>query len=137
MVAFVLATVLALAVANGVFFSKLVDGDVAVEMYKAIIQVDGFLIGFAGVLVTFVLAEMGRDSIAFSLSQPRRLYVLASLFVSASCLLLSIMLSLSGMSGLHDNLLVDSGIFFIPLYFLIYGVCFLCVVGSGAVMREP
>jgi hypothetical protein len=47
------------------------------------------------------------------------------------------MFSLSGMSGLHDNLLVDSRDFFVPLYFLIYGVCFLCVVASGAVVREP
>jgi hypothetical protein len=136
-VCLVLAAALTYAVATGVFLSKLVDRDVAVEMFKAIIQVDGFLIGFAGVLATFVLAEVGRRSIAFSVSQPHRIYVLASLFLSASFLLLSIMFSLSGMSGLHDNLLVDSREFFVPLYFLIDGVCFLCVVASGAVVREP
>jgi hypothetical protein len=61
--------------------------------------------------------------------------VLLSLFTSVGFLLLSIVFSLSGMSGLHDSLSVDSGNFFFPLDFLITGVCFLCAVASGAVVR--
>ena len=137
LISVVLATVLAYALVTGVFLSKLVYRDVAVEMFKAIIQVDGLLIGFAGVLATFVLAEVGRRSFAFSVSQPQRIFVLGSLFLSAGFLVLSVMFSLSGMSGLHENLLVDLREFFLPLGFLIYGVCFLYGVASGVVVREP
>jgi hypothetical protein len=44
------------ALDTGILFSTSIDRDVAWEMLKAIVEVDGFFIGFAGVLATLVLS---------------------------------------------------------------------------------
>jgi hypothetical protein len=127
--------VLGNAIRTRAFLSSSIDRDVALEMSKAIVEVDGVLIAFAGVLATLVLGEVRAQAHLLDLS--RSIWVLVSVFLSAFFFLLSILLSLAVMFGLHDNKPASSMGFFPPLSFLLYGICLLCVLASGAVMRLP
>jgi hypothetical protein len=133
LVFFCVEAMLTYAFEMGLFLSSPIDRDVALEMLKSIVEVDGFLIGFGGILATLAVGEAWSPLVALM----RRVWALYFLFASALFFLASILSSLAAMSSLHDNVPAGSMIFLLPLFFLVGGVCLLCIVAGGAAIRPP
>jgi hypothetical protein len=120
------------------FFSASIPHDVALEMFRGLMEVEGVLIGFVGLIATFALTDVRsmldrlpkeesvtREALEARLQivkkfMDRRSAIVRTTGITIIVLIGSIIFALGWMSYLSGN--AGAHYFFIPILFLLWGI---------------